>query len=245
MRRVLLLILFLSLFGFFKAKSTKAYVNCEGPPCTCGCNHQTGSCITCPTPAPTAIPTAAPTSSGKCYDCSTNGDCGSGYHCTNTCCIANTPTSAPPTATLAPTAIPTQVPCDTDGNGVCNTPDPYCEKKPEICPFPDPVPPTVRTKTVTCYTRLTCSIYCSYQSGIPDITLGYCPATIPIPTGCQPYVCYSAPNATYCPNFDPGSTCAAQGGVGKCDNCHGTSCGSCSGEPPTAGPTAPPGATAV
>jgi len=147
--------------------------------------------------------------------CTVNSDCTSGY------CDPSTHKCAP-----AP-------PADC---GICGLlPDEVCTKEHEACPFPDPNPSQMGTKTVKCYHSQACLDYygvesfCWKQTGVPDSTYPWCPSSGPTPTiACNPYACTSAPS-DWCPGFYPaGSPCW---GEGNCDNCGGMDCGPCPGAP--------------
>ena len=203
--------------------------------CTYGCSG--GSCL----PAPTSTPTCA-RSGESCLSRS----CCSSLVCTDiagypVCLILPTNTPTPtPTPTIRPTATTAPVVCEGNDNNICDGGSSYCEN---TCVG------IGGYATVACATNDNCgedlNIFCT-NSDPQTYYVGYiyCPGLLsPTPTSyCHPFICYTAPNATYCPGFDPATTCASNGGYGICDNCGGMDCGTCSGVIPTSGPapTTPP-----
>jgi len=192
----------------------------DGGCCSGNCDNNWNYCV----PSPTSTP--SPCSSNGVI-CDIDSNCCSNY-CADGWC-ANLPVNSP---------TPTAVPCDEDGNGECNTPDPYCIYE---CEAACDAGQIYKEKIIYCYTHLDCDA-CSIQRNVPAQTqCGSC-YTTPVPTGCQPYACFNVPPvSSYCPNFDPsGSPCY---GSGNCDNCGGVDCGWCGGEEPPSGPTPTPGCT--
>lgn len=176
-------------------------------------------------------------------------DCNSGLGCVSpsicysadglTCsCVAPTPTSGP-----------TPVPCNSNA-GWCFA-NPVSDYKCDGCPISDG---SARTKTIRYYNSATCKYFidwCAQQQGVVSASqCGYCTAGVPTPTGaCQPYSCFTAPDAGHCPDFTSAScnNPLRGDGVATCDNCGGLQCTSCAGSNPTAapGPTATPRPTSA
>lgn len=199
---------------------------CASPANICQFNETSGKCSCVPAGGQ---PTSPPSCLANGKDCTKDVQCCSGY-CAETNCATRPPN---PTNTPKPTAIP----CDTDGNNICNTSNPACRSQCDPCQTGYV---GVRTKTGNCYTTDACRKNlqgpCYEYSGLYDpIMCGYCPASSgPTPTPfCQPYACHEM-NTEMCPYANIGG---CPGGIGHCDNCGGVDCGTCSGGGATPVPT--------
>jgi len=213
---------------------------------------------------------AAYDSCGGWWECVNKGSAtlcnnAGGYleECTNSsgnsgnCCVPSAPTSTP-----SPAATNTPVPpsCQTS-SVVCSNPNPDCVSECDPCENTGLL--HGRTKSGDCYTSALCRGLregpCStYYDIVDTVNCGWCPAigTTPVlnPTStpfCQPYDCFSAPNATYCPNFSSTDCSNRPGTVAICDNCGGKDCSTTDcggGVVPTSvpgGPTNTPWPTAL
>ncbi len=235
----------LILLSFFFVLDIKVRADCGFFGGICGGTCTGGTCqveyvnLNCVCVVPTTAPPPTCYKNGR--TCSRDDQCCSGYCAEGNC--ATRPVA---------TNTPTQIPCDIDGNGVCNTSDPHCLKI--SCNNCGPGVPGVEpwyenhyngTKTVHCWTSASCSFLypddpCyqtdSYSDPIfcsESCSTSFVP-TPPEPT-CQPYACYDMGD----PHCQVSFTGCPEG-VGKCDNC-GTDCGTCSGALPgsTPVPTVP------